>query len=113
MPLFKTHYSLASKKLHNGLLLLPASRFLKPLHKITLLNKLRLRRIKNEMTKAAKANECYHLWWHPHNFGINPEQAMLELGEIISHFNFLNKTYNMKSKSMISTYNMLVNKTMF
>ena len=112
VPLFKTHYSLASKKLHNGLLLLPASRFLKPLHKITLLNKLRLRRIKNEMTKAAKANECYHLWWHPHNFGINPEQAMLELGEIISHFNFLNKTYNMKSKSMISTYNMLVNKTM-
>lgn len=111
LPLFKTHYLLASKKLHNGLLLLPASRFFKPLHKVSLLNKLRIRRIKNEMTKAAKSNSCYHLWWHPHNFGINPTLAMKELEVIIDHFNFLNKTYNMKSKSMISTYDMIVKNT--
>ena len=48
----------------------PASRFLRPYsRKLFFIEWLRLRRIKNAMTYAAKTNTCYHLWWHPHNFG--------------------------------------------
>ena len=44
-----------------------------------IINSLRLNRIKNEIIQAAKAGEIYHLWWHPHNFGIDPEGAIKTL----------------------------------
>lgn len=101
IPLFKSTHKLdGSNWKDNGLLLLPASRFLKPVSSRNSLNKLRLKRIKNEMTLAAKNKEYYHLWWHPHNFGNHPLKAQKELQEIINHFNLLKKKYNMASLSM-------------
>ena len=52
------------------------------------------------MTYAAKNNEAYHLWWHPHNFGINLPQNLLFLESILIHFVFLKKEYGMESKTM-------------
>lgn len=40
------------------------------------LEKRRLNRILTSMTYAAKHKQIYHLWWHPHNFGIQTENNL-------------------------------------
>jgi len=88
---------------------LPASRLYRPWSpKYALANKLKMRRILNEMTRAAKKGAYYHLWWHPHNFGNHPSQCLEELKEIIRHYNFLNKKYNFQSLTMTETTNFLL-----
>ena len=80
---------------------IPASRFLRSYSKkLFLFERLRLRRIKNEMTNAAKNNRNYHLWWHPHNFGKNTKENFIFLEEILNHFNFLHLKYGFKSTNM-------------
>ena len=79
---------------------IPASRFLRPWHPNRLINSLKLRRIKNEMTHAARTGSLYHLWWHPHNFGNHPAQCMSDLQELLEHFRSLEKQYGMKSLHM-------------
>jgi peptidoglycan/xylan/chitin deacetylase (PgdA/CDA1 family) len=95
-------FALASLPLTDGFpLCLPASRFLRPYtSRFQMLNRLRLQRIKAEMTYAAKQGEVYHLWWHPHNFGWHPEASMRELQHILQHYHDLNKQYGMQSLSM-------------
>ncbi|MES2417267.1 MAG: polysaccharide deacetylase family protein [Bacteroidota bacterium] len=79
----------------------PSSSFFRPYNaKLKLLEWLKIRRIKNSMTKAAKNNSLYHLWWHPHNFGINQQQNLKQLEEILKHYSYLNKVYLMKSLNM-------------
>ncbi|MDI2586522.1 polysaccharide deacetylase family protein [Psychrobacillus sp. NEAU-3TGS] len=78
-----------------------SSRFLRPYSKqLAVLEKLRLRRIKNGLTKAAKNNELYHLWWHPHNFGKNIEENLQFLEEILKHVDYLKANYNFQSMHM-------------
>lgn len=52
------------------------------------------------MLYAAKNNENFHLWWHPHNFGINIEENMKNLEDLLKYYTYLNKKYKMKSKNM-------------
>ena len=80
---------------------IPSSRFLRPYSKsFKLFDKLRLRRIKSGMTYAAKNNMTYHLWWHPHNFGINQDNNFAFLNMILTHYDLLHKTYNFSSYTM-------------
>lgn len=80
---------------------IPASRFFRPYSKrLALLEKIRIRRIKDSMTHAAKHSEIFHLWWHPHNFGIFREENLRNLQEIIAHYNILKTEYGMQSKNM-------------
>ncbi len=82
-------------------LVLPASRILRPFNKSTrLMNWQRLNRIKAEMEEAAQRGEVYHLWWHPHNFGNDPQGSLRELDQVISHFQNLNQEYGMQSLNM-------------
>ncbi len=75
--------------------------FFRPYSKtLSLLESLKLRRIKNSMTYAAKHNQIFHLWWHPHNFGINRKENLQNLIEIIDHFKTLKTQYGMQSASM-------------
>lgn len=77
------------------------SRFLRPYSRmLRLLEPLRIARIKNSMTYAAKNNHVFHLWWHPHNFGINRKENMRALMEIIAHFKQLKQDYGMESRTM-------------
>lgn len=78
----------------------PASRFLRPHHSVSILNQLRLSRIKNEMLLAAKKGEIYHLWWHPHNFGDYPKQSMEALMEIAKWYVHLHQKYGFESVTM-------------
>lgn len=80
---------------------IPSSRFLRPYSpKFALLEGLRLLRIKNAMTYAAKNNLLFHLWWHPHNFGINCNENIIFLEKILIHYEFLNKKYQFQSVTM-------------
>jgi peptidoglycan/xylan/chitin deacetylase (PgdA/CDA1 family) len=80
---------------------IPSSRFLRPYSKtLSFLDGLRLNRIKTGMTYAAKNNQTYHLWWHPHNFGINQNENFLFLEKILKHFLFLKEKYNFESNTM-------------
>ena len=85
-----------SSKLFN----IPASYFFRPYGRITLLEKLKIIRIKKAMLSAAKNNKLYHIWWHPHNFGSNIENNILQLKEVLEYYIFLNKKYGMKSLNM-------------
>lgn len=100
MNLFGHHtYSLPSPT--NNLVNIKSSRFLRPYSKKrSKLESFRLKRIKNAMTYAAKRGEIYHLWWHPHNFGINLDLNMVLLQEILNHFILLQKTYGFQSRNM-------------
>jgi hypothetical protein len=52
------------------------------------------------MTHAAKNNLTYHLWWHPHNFGINQDKNFVFLEKILKHYQKLNTQYNFQSVTM-------------
>ncbi len=83
-----------------GFLAIPATRFFRPTSKNLLFNKLKINRIKMEMTWAAKNNDVYHLWWHPHNFAQSIRESLNELDEILVHFNNLQTRYGMESVNM-------------
>lgn len=89
---------------------IPSSRFLRPFSKkLKILEGLRLRRIKSGMTYAAKNNLTYHLWWHPHNFGVNQNENFAFLEKILNHFTFLNKKHNFQSYSMTNLAEIIKN----
>jgi hypothetical protein len=89
---------------------IPSSRFLRPFsRKLKFLDGFRLQRIKSGMTYAAKNNLTYHLWWHPHNFGLNQDENFLFLEKILTHYQFLNITYNFQSHTMSSLANIIKN----
>jgi peptidoglycan/xylan/chitin deacetylase (PgdA/CDA1 family) len=80
---------------------IPASRFLRPYSKkLGFLEQMRLKRITCSMTHAAKNGLTYHLWWHPHNFGINLEKNFAFLEKILMHYRELSKKYDFQSRSM-------------
>lgn len=73
----------------------PGSRFLRPYsNSLSFLEYFKIRRIKRSMEYAAKNNEIYHLWWHPHNFGINMNENIANLELICKHYKYLNNKYN-------------------
>jgi len=85
----------------NGMINLRASSFFRPYHKrLSFFERFKLNRIKNSMSYAAKNNHIYHLWWHPHNFGINQGKNLNNLKNILEHFSFLRDKYGMESKNM-------------
>ena len=80
---------------------LPSSRFLRPYSSsLKLLERSRLKRIKNSLTYAAKRGEVYHLWWHPHNFGKNIDENIQFLRDILEHVELLKKRYGFQSLTM-------------
>lgn len=80
---------------------IPASRFLRPYSaKDKYLENLKLKRITSGMTYAAKKNLTYHLWWHPHNFGINQNENFTFLEKILMHYKALHERFNFQSLTM-------------
>lgn len=81
-------YPLSSLEVKEGFpISIPASRLLRPYRPQELfLNRFKLDRIKSEMARAARQQEVYHLWWHPHNFGHYPQQSLEALEEILKAY---------------------------
>jgi peptidoglycan/xylan/chitin deacetylase (PgdA/CDA1 family) len=90
-------------------LCLPASRLYRPWKSgQPLQNKLKMRRILNEMTEAARKKAYYHLWWHPHNFGNNPRECMDELQQIVENYCQLRNKYGFESLTMEETTQLIL-----
>ena len=88
---------------------LPQSRFLRPFNRsLKPLEPLRLMRIKKAMRHAAKHNEMFHLWWHPHNFGANIDENFNFLEAIFKEYALLNKNYKFESETMSSIANKVI-----
>lgn len=75
-----------------------ASHFLRPYsRKLRLLEPLRRHRPKAGLRVAARRGEVYHLWWHPHNFGVDLEENLAALRAILDEFQDLQDQYGMVS----------------
>ncbi len=94
-----TGHGCFSPKIENGIVNLVGSRMYKPRF-IGLLEPLKLRRIKKQMRYAAKHGLCFHLWWHPHNVGVETEYHLKQLDNIFSYYQELQNTYGMRSLNM-------------
>lgn len=85
----------------NGMVNVPSSRFLRPyIRALEPLDGLRLKRVKDAMTTAARDGKVFHLWWHPHNFGADLSKNMAFLQSILGHYRELADTYGMMSTGM-------------
>ncbi|WP_127127390.1 polysaccharide deacetylase family protein [Pseudoflavitalea rhizosphaerae] len=98
----RSSYPLSSIKIIPGEpLQLPASRFLRPWRdKYHFANRWRVNRSIQEMKQAALHNECYHLWWHPENFGEYTEENMKGLERLLQHYQRYAGQYGMISWNM-------------
>ena len=85
----------------DGLTDVPASSFLRPWsRRLRPFDRLRISRIKRAMTHAADHDECFHLWWHPHNFGVNLAENLTVLDAILDHLDVLRRSGRMQSVHM-------------
>lgn len=101
LPISRGFAGTASREDPKGLMDVAASRFLRPYNpEIRPAETLRLHRIKNEMKRAAERGQRYHLWWHPHNFGVNMDENLAFLTEILEYFQKLRHEKGMESKNM-------------
>jgi peptidoglycan/xylan/chitin deacetylase (PgdA/CDA1 family) len=89
---------------------IPSSRFLRPFSpRLKKFDALKLKRITSAMTYAAKNGLVYHLWWHPHNFGIHQTENFSFLEKILQHYKRLNEQYQFQSCTMRELANQIVN----
>jgi peptidoglycan/xylan/chitin deacetylase (PgdA/CDA1 family) len=99
VPLSGSRTALAARR--GALVNVPASLFLYPWSPSRqVVAAMRLRRLKRGMTAAARSGGVFHLWWHPHNHGVNLEQNLALLEELLLHFRVLADTYGMQSHCM-------------
>lgn len=79
----------------------PASQFLRPCAgRLAPLHPAHILTIKAGMTSAARSGRGYHLWWHPHNFGVNAVENLAALAQILTHFARLRDDFGMVSRAM-------------
>lgn len=82
---------------------IPASAVLRPVPKQRwrkYLEPLRLQRITSAMTRAARSGRNFHLYWHPHNFGLRQDANLKFLERILDHFDKLKASHGFSSASM-------------
>jgi peptidoglycan/xylan/chitin deacetylase (PgdA/CDA1 family) len=85
----------------DGMINVPASMFLRPWsRRLARIEPLRLRRLREAMTAAARSDGLFHLWWHPHNFGVNQAENLNMLEAVLQHFARLRDEYGMASMTM-------------
>ena len=84
-----------------GLVNVKSSMFFRPFQKkLPFLERFKINTIKRQMTISAKKGKVFHLWWHPHNFGLNTNENLKELEEILNHYDYLNNKYGYLSVSI-------------
>ncbi len=79
----------------------PASLFLRPWSpKLAKFDNIRFKRISSMMNQAVAEDGIFHLWWHPHNFGVNIDGNLNFLEKVLIHFAKLRDENGMKSSPM-------------
>lgn len=80
---------------------IPGSRFLRPYNpRLRQLDPLRFHRMQTEMTRAAENGHIYHLWWHPHNFGVHTSENLQMLDRLLEHASTLRRRFGFRSVNM-------------
>jgi hypothetical protein len=59
-----------------------------------------IQRIKDGMEIAARTGKVYHLWFHPEDFGLFPDENLMLFGEVLDHYRQMRDRYGMRSLSM-------------
>lgn len=87
-----------------------ASRMLRPYyHPLSFLEGVHVRRIKKEIIHAAKHNEMYHLWWHPHNMGADMEKNLWMLENLLQCYKECHDKYGMQAYNMGEIKDLITN----
>lgn len=85
----------------DGLVDVPSGRFLRPWsRRLAALEPLRLGRILAAMRQAAARGEVFHLWFHPHNFGVNQDENFTVMERIAAEAVRLRDAYGWPSLTM-------------
>ena len=85
----------------DGLVNVPASRFMRPFdRRLRPFEPLRRRRLAAAMTRAARAGALFHVWWHPHNMGLDQEESLANLSSFLQTYARLRDEFGFASYSM-------------
>lgn len=85
----------------DGLSDVPASLLLRPAQPGSpLLDALSLRRVRRAVAHAGRTGRLVHLWWHPHNFGVDLERNLARLQAVLSTFAECRERWGMQSLTM-------------
>ncbi len=88
-------------KFENGIWNLTGSKMYRPIMKpLRFLEGVKIWRIKLQMRHAAKNGLVYHLWWHPHNLGLETQTHLEQLEELFRCYQELKEKYGMVSLNM-------------
>lgn len=80
---------------------LPASAFLRPWsRRLRHLDRIRVHRIREGLRRASREDSVFHLWWHPHNFGVDLEENLRVLSAVLDTYVELKETEGMVSCTM-------------
>jgi peptidoglycan/xylan/chitin deacetylase (PgdA/CDA1 family) len=92
----------------SGLCNVRASRFLWPYRPaLKVLEEKRLKRTIDQLKLAALEDAIFHIWFHPHNFGVHLEENLQVLEAILQAFAFARQRYGMRSLSMAAVADMV------
>jgi len=95
------HHTYAYPDTHVALTNVPASRFWRPYSRtLRTLEPLKRRRVMQGLTQAAQTGGVFHLWWHPHNFGLDTQKNLDSLEVILRYVAELREAGRMESKNM-------------
>lgn len=79
----------------------PSSRYLRRhIPKLAPLDNQRLARITSAMRAASTAGTNFHIWWHPHDFGLDTNENLRFLSLILDEFERLRDENGMTSRAM-------------
>jgi len=86
----------------DGLCNVPASRFLRPYNPVLrALEGKRLSRIVKCLREAAREHKIFHLWWHPHNFGVYQEENLAFLSAVLDEVDRLRRSAGLQSLNLL------------
>ena len=93
------HNTYMQPKKEGQMINVPGSRFLRPYSRsLAFLEPLKVKRILDSIEYAAKHSQIYHLWWHPHNFGLHIEENINQLEKICECYQAMHRQYGMECK---------------
>ncbi len=109
-PMFSQHCQDISEVNQGDLCMIRASRWLRPYSKKwKKLDFLKIWRIKLQMKYAAKNGKIFHLWFHPHDIGINIDKNFEYLEELIRYYSELHKKFGFESMNFQDIKNYVKN----
>jgi hypothetical protein len=97
------HQSIAWDQIEvvDGVALIPASHFLRPVSgRLARFEGLRHRRLASSIERAGRDRGLCHLWWHPHNFGVNQDENLAFLRGLLDVYRQCRERYGMESLAM-------------